>query len=246
VKEKIAICSVIAGDGLANGMAVSLPRPWLFSSAPGLQNEGLEESVLGGREAPRDEHPVVPVLLGLDVPERVELCDDVIAVVRDEQAHRPQAWAIISRQRSSSAPIPSPVRALTRSASGTLCLAARFSSRSARSTLLNTSTTGRSPAPSSASTLSVVARCFSKWGLVMSTTWIGVGDQHLLEGGLEGLHEPVGQAPDEADRVGEEQLLVARQDKLAGRGVEGREELVLGEDLRSGERVQERGLSAFV
>ena len=56
-----------------------------------------------------------------------------------------------------------------------------------------------------------------------------VRDQDLLERGLEGLDEPVRQPADEAHGVGEEQLLVAGQQQLAGGRVQRREELVLGE-----------------
>jgi hypothetical protein len=51
----------------------------------GLTTGRAEEPGLGGREAAGHEDAVLAVLLLLDVPERVELRDDVIAVVGHEE-----------------------------------------------------------------------------------------------------------------------------------------------------------------
>ena len=70
-----------------------------------------------------------------------------------------------------------------------------------------------------------------------------IGDHHLLERGLECLDEPVRQAADEADRVGQQQRAAVGQHQLAGGGVEGGEELVDGEDVRAGEPVEQGGFA---
>jgi hypothetical protein len=56
-----------------------------------------------------------------------------------------------------------------------------------------------------------------------------VGDQDLLKGRLEGLDEPVRQPPNESHGVRQEELLVPGEQELAGGGVQGREQLVLGQ-----------------
>ena len=66
--------------------------------------------------------------------------------------------------------------------------------------------------------------------------------RHLLERGAERLHELVGQAADEADRVREQHRLAARQPQPAGRGIERGEQPVLHEHGRVGEPVEQRGL----
>ncbi len=70
-----------------------------------------------------------------------------------------------------------------------------------------------------------------------------VGEAHFLERGLEGLDDGVRQLADEADRVGEEHLLLVRQHELARRGIECREELVLGKHAGASEAVQQRGFA---
>ena len=69
-----------------------------------------------------------------------------------------------------------------------------------------------------------------------------VGDERLLERGGKPLDELVRQAPDEADRVGE-QILPAVDFEAAGRRVERLEEAVRDRDLCTGERVQQRRLA---
>ena len=70
-----------------------------------------------------------------------------------------------------------------------------------------------------------------------------VGDDDLLERGLEGLDETVRQAADEADGVGQQQGAAVGQGELTGGRVEGGEELVGGEHLRAGELVEQGGLA---
>jgi hypothetical protein len=91
-------------------------------------------------------------------------------------------------------------------------------------------------APSS-STASVVAWCFSTFGVGdVEHVDQEIGDDDLLERGLERLDQIVRQAADEADGVGDEQLLVVGQRELARGRVERGEELVLDEHVRAGER----------
>ena len=66
-----------------------------------------------------------------------------------------------------------------------------------------------------------------------------IGEDDFFERGLEGFDETVGQAADETDGVGDEELLVAAELKLAGGGVEGREEFIFGENGGAGEGVEE-------
>ena len=74
---------------------------------------------------------------------------------------------------------------------------------------------------------------------------VGLGDH--LEGGLERLHQLVGQLADEADRVGHEHGLAAGQVEPAGGGVERGEEAVLHQHAGVGEAVEEAcDLPAFV
>lgn len=65
----------------------------------------------------------------------------------------------------------------------------------------------------------------------------------FLERGFEGFDEAVREAADEAHGVGNEEFLVAAQEELAGGGVEGGEEFVLGEDVGAGEGVDEGGFA---
>ena len=70
-----------------------------------------------------------------------------------------------------------------------------------------------------------------------------VGDHGFFERSFKGVHKAVGEAADEADGVGDEELLIAAQDELTGGGVEGSEEFVLGEDVGAGEGVEEGGFT---
>jgi len=70
-----------------------------------------------------------------------------------------------------------------------------------------------------------------------------IGDDGFLEGGFERLDEPVRETADEADGVGDEELVIAGEKELAGGGVEGGEEFVLGENVGAGEGVQEGGFA---
>ena len=67
-----------------------------------------------------------------------------------------------------------------------------------------------------------------------------VGVVELLERRAERVHEVRRQVADEAHRVGDDHLAVAREAEPAARRVERREQLVLGEHLRVGERVEQR------
>ena len=53
----------------------------------------------------------------------------------------------------------------------------------------------------------------------------------------------MGKASDKTDGVGDEEFLVTTEMQLAGRGVESREEFVLGEDRGSSEGVEEGGFA---
>ena len=70
-----------------------------------------------------------------------------------------------------------------------------------------------------------------------------VGLGRLFQGGAEGGEEVMGQALDEAHRVGEQDPGPALQTDGPGRGVEGGEELVLDEDLGAGQGPHEGGLA---
>jgi len=83
---------------------------------------------------------------------------------------------------------------------------------------------------------------------------VGVGDVHhvqqgvgfgdLLQRGAEGGHQLGGQLLDEADRVGEEGGVAARQADAAGGGVERGEELVLGQHVGLGDCVEQGGFAS--
>ena len=70
-----------------------------------------------------------------------------------------------------------------------------------------------------------------------------IGEDDFFEGGLERLDEAVRQTADEADGVGDKELLVAAEMELTGGGIECGEEFVLGENGGPGERVEEGGLA---
>ena len=69
---------------------------------------------------------------------------------------------------------------------------------------------------------------------------VGVGGD--LERALERLDEPVGQAPDEADGVGEQHRFAAGERQAAGRRVERGEQAVLREHAGVGQGVEQRRL----
>ena len=113
--------------------------------------------------------------------------------------------------------------------------AARRTSGSVTSALFQTSSCGVCWSPRSSSTLCT------------ASSWCGTsgirGIEHvqqevrlleLLERGLEGRHQGVGQILDEPDGVGEHDLALLREPHAAGGGVEGREQLVLGGRPRCG------------
>ncbi len=62
-----------------------------------------------------------------------------------------------------------------------------------------------------------------------------IGEDGFFEGGFEGFDESVGEIADEADGVGEEDVLAVGEFAAAGGGIEGGEELVFGEDFRAGD-----------
>ena len=69
-----------------------------------------------------------------------------------------------------------------------------------------------------------------------------VGFADFVEGGFERFHEAVGQFADESHRVGEQEGEVS-EDHLAHSGVEGGEELILGQHFRVGEHIHYGGLA---
>ena len=72
-----------------------------------------------------------------------------------------------------------------------------------------------------------------------------VGDDYFLERGLESFDETVGEATDEADGVGDEELLIAAEDELARGRVECGEEFVGSEDVRASEAVEQGGFAGI-
>ena len=70
-----------------------------------------------------------------------------------------------------------------------------------------------------------------------------IGHDDFLERRFERVHEVVREPANEAHRIGDEQLLVAPEYKLTRRRIEGRKQLVGGEDLRAGQRVEQGGLA---
>ena len=70
-----------------------------------------------------------------------------------------------------------------------------------------------------------------------------IGIAQLLQGGLEGLHQVVGQLADKAHGVGEQDLPRLVQLQTAGGGVQGIKEPVVGGDIRTGEPVEQGALA---
>ena len=70
-----------------------------------------------------------------------------------------------------------------------------------------------------------------------------IGFAHFVEGGFERLDQAVRQFLYEAHRVGEGRLRALRQGEAACRGVQRGEELVVGEHIRAGQAVHQRGLA---
>ena len=70
-----------------------------------------------------------------------------------------------------------------------------------------------------------------------------VGKGELLQGGLEGLHQMVGQLADKANRVRQEHRAGVRDLQGPGGGVQSVKQAVVGRDLRAGELVQQGGLA---
>ena len=101
-----------------------------------------------------------------------------------------------------------------------------------------------SPAPSSARTPSVVARCLSACGLVTSMTWIRKSATTTSSSvALKASTSPWGSRRMKPTVSVTSSLRLPGQHHLAGRRVERREQLVLGQDMRPGQRVQQRGLA---
>ena len=128
--------------------------------------------------------------------------------VGHEQLHRPQRRQEAPLDRARAAPrAPPPSAAETCTAVGWRNDSSRRRSSSSRSTLLRTSSRGRSPAPISASTSSTAASCStsSSSGADASATCSDqVGLQRLLERRGERLDQLVRQLADEADGVGQQ------------------------------------------
>ena len=66
-----------------------------------------------------------------------------------------------------------------------------------------------------------------------------VGGFQFFKRGFEGFDDRGGQFPDEADRIGEKDLQLVRQDELARGRIERGEEFVLGEDAGLGQPVEQ-------
>ena len=69
-----------------------------------------------------------------------------------------------------------------------------------------------------------------------------IRDNGFFESRLEGIDEPVGQASNETNRIGDQDVLAFVEVEPARGGVEGGEELVDGEGVGTGEGVEERRL----
>ena len=69
-----------------------------------------------------------------------------------------------------------------------------------------------------------------------------VGDERLLQGRLEALHELMRQPADEADRVGDEVAAAVLLER-AGRRIERLEEPILDRNVGVGQRVEQRRLA---
>jgi len=70
-----------------------------------------------------------------------------------------------------------------------------------------------------------------------------VGKRQLLQGGLEGLHQVVGQLADKSHRVGQEHRAGVGDLQGPGGGVQGVEQAVVGGNGRPGELVEQGGLA---
>ena len=70
-----------------------------------------------------------------------------------------------------------------------------------------------------------------------------IGLDDFLECGFESFDEAVGQFANEADRVGEQHILVGRKAQSAGGRIEGGEEFIFCEDVGAGEGVEQRGFA---
>ena len=64
---------------------------------------------------------------------------------------------------------------------------------------------------------------------------------YLLQGGLEGRHQLVGQALDKANGVRQNSLLLVGQIQLPSGGVKGRKQFVLSQDPRAGQIIEKGG-----
>ena len=110
--------------------------------------------------------------------------------------------------------------------------------------MLWTTSSGRSSMPSSARTPSTVPIWCAYWGCERSTTCSSRSASAASSRvAAEGGEEVVGQAVDEAHRVGEQDPGSALEVDGAGRGVEGGEELVLHEDVGAGQGPHEGRLA---
>jgi hypothetical protein len=70
-----------------------------------------------------------------------------------------------------------------------------------------------------------------------------IREHRLLERGLEGFDQAVGQISDEADGVGDQQRLAVGQVDAAGGGVERGEQHVLGHDIGPAQGIEQRGFA---
>ena len=110
--------------------------------------------------------------------------------------------------------------------------------------MFTTTSSGTSPAPISSST--AAHRVHLALGVGRRTVDHvdhEVGQADRVEGRAERLHQLVGQLADEADGVGDQHRLAAGQGQLAGPGVEGDEQPVLGRHPGVGQPVEEGRLA---
>ena len=91
---------------------------------------------------------------------------------------------------------------------------------------------------------STARMCWSRSGSEASTTCTQqVGVLHLLERGAERARQLLGQIADEPDGVGDHDLALVREAQPAAGRIERREQLVRGEHVALGQRVEQRRLA---
>ena len=207
-------------------------------------DERSEEAGLGGREAAFDADGAVDFLLFLDVAVLVEPGDDIVAVVRNEEfggaeGVGDQLDAAGFEDVETGAGVGADEKGVGRE----LARAGEHGGVGDVDFVENGDDgfVGGAELFEDAEGGGVV---FFEVGIGdVDDVYQEVGDNGFLECGLERFDEPVGEAADEADGVGDEELVIAGEVKLAGGGIEGGEEFVFGEHAGAGEGIEEGGFA---